>query len=274
MGKIVWLAAYPKSGTTWLRAFLHNFLQQADRPHDINRLTDFSASECDAALYRPYDPRPASLYTDAQVQALRPRVHRDLALASPGPVFVKTHNAVRLVEGAPLLTPQETAGSIYLVRDPRAVAVSYSHHLGRPIDEIIAFMTHDGAATGRDDRQVFERLSSWSSHVQSWTARPHPRLHVMRYEDVLADPVARFGDVIRFLGSEPPADRLDRAVRFSAFDRLREQEQDSGFVERPDTAAIFFRTGKAEAWREVLTAPQITRIEADHAAQMRRFGYL
>jgi Sulfotransferase domain len=274
MGKIVWLAAYPKSGTTWLRAFLHNFLRPADRPHDINRLTDFSAGECDAALYRPYDPRPASLYSDAEVQALRPLVHRDLAQSAPGPVFVKTHNAVLLVEGTPLLTPQETAGSIYLVRDPRAVAVSYSQHLGRPIDEIIAFMAHDGAATGRDDRQVFERLSSWSSHVESWTARPHPRLHVMRYEDMLADPVAHFGGLIRFLGSEPPADRLDRAVRFSAFDRLQEQERDYGFVERPDTAVMFFRTGQADAWRAVLTARQIARIEADHAAQMRRFGYL
>jgi hypothetical protein len=26
MGKIVWLASYPKSGNTWLRAFLHVLL--------------------------------------------------------------------------------------------------------------------------------------------------------------------------------------------------------------------------------------------------------
>jgi hypothetical protein len=275
MGKIVWLGSYPKSGTTWLRAFLHNFLRPADRPHDINRLTDFSASECDAGLYRYHDPRPASHYSMAQVQALRPRVHRDLTRAFPGLVFVKTHNAVVLVEGVPLLTPAVTAGSIYIVRDPRAVALSYSHHLGRSIEETIAFMANDGAATGRgDDRQVFERLGSWSTHVQSWTDRPNPRLHVMRYEDMLADPVASFGAVIRFLGNEPPADRLAQAVRFSAFEVLQEQERRAGFVERPAGAASFFRAGQAQSWRGTLTAAQIGRIETDHGATMRRFGYL
>jgi Sulfotransferase domain len=274
MGNIVWLASYPKSGTTWLRAFLHNFLRPTDRPYDINRLTDFSESECDAQLYRHHDPRPASHYSIAEVQRLRPLVHRDLTKAFPDLVFVKTHNAVLLVEGMPLLTPQVTAGSIYIVRDPRAVAVSYSHHFGMPIDEVIDFMANDGAATGGDDRHVFERLSSWSAHVLSWTQQPNPRLHVLRYEDVLADPAASFGRVIRFLGREPSADRLDQAIRFSAFEVLQEQERQAGFVERPASAKAFFRTGKADAWREALTAAQIGRIERDHAAQMRRFGYL
>ena len=274
MGNIVWLASYPKSGTTWLRAFLHNFLRPTDRPYDINRLTDFSESECDAQLYRHYDSRPASTYSIADVQRLRPKVHRDLTKAFPDLVFVKTHNAVLMVEGMPLLTPQFTAGSIYIVRDPRAVALSYSHHFGRPVDEVIDFMANDGAATGNDDRHVFERLGSWSTHVQSWTQQPNPRLHVMRYEDMLADPVASFGRVIRFLGREPPAERLDQAIRFSAFEVLQEQERQTGFVERPATATEFFRAGKADAWRTILTPAQIGRIEHDHAQQMRRFQYL
>jgi hypothetical protein len=208
------------------------------------------------------------------VQALRPRVHRDLTRASPNVVFVKTHNAVVLVEGAPLLTPEVTAGSIYLVRDPRAVALSYSHHLGRPIEEVIDFMAHDGAAIGNDDRQVFERLGGWSTHVRSWTQRPNPRLHVMRYEDMLSDPRPSFARLIRFLGTEPPPDRLDQAIRFSAFKILQEQETRAGFVERPAGAAAFFRAGAAAAWRQALTPRQIARIEADHAREMRRFGYL
>src|SRR5579859_7534945 len=99
MGNIVWLASYPKSGTTWLRAFLHNFSRPSDQPYDINRLSDFSANECEAALYRAHDPRPASQYSMAEVQRLRPLVHRDLARVAAGPVFVKTHNAVLVVEG-------------------------------------------------------------------------------------------------------------------------------------------------------------------------------
>jgi len=274
MGNIVWLASYPKSGTTWLRAFLHNFLRPSDRPYDINRLTDFAASECDAALYRHYDPRPASQYSAAEVQRLRPLVHRDLTQAFPDLVFVKTHNAVLLVEGMPLLTPQLTAGSIYIARDPRAVALSYSHHLGWTLDDTIAFMANDGAATGNDDRHVFERLGGWSTHVLSWTQQPNPRLHVMRYEDMLGNPAESFGRVIRFLGREPPPDRLDQAIRFSAFAELQEQERRAGFVERPAGAGTFFRSGTADAWRQALTPAQAGRIEHDHGPQMRRFGYL
>ncbi|MEI9983054.1 MAG: sulfotransferase domain-containing protein [Aliidongia sp.] len=274
MGNIVWLASYPKSGTTWLRAFLHNFLRPSEQPYDINRLSDFTANECEASLYQAHDPRPASQYSMAEVQRLRPLVHRDLARLMPELVFVKTHNAVLLVEGKPLLTPEVTAGSIYIVRDPRAVALSYSRHLGWSIDDTIEFMTNDGAAAGGDDRHVFERLASWSSHVLSWTQRSNPRLHILRYEDMLADPHTAFGSIIRFLGREPPAERLDRAIGFSRFELLQDQESRSGFVERPAGAAAFFQTGRADAWREALTPDQAKRIAARHGEQMRRFGYL
>jgi hypothetical protein len=274
MGNIVWLASYPKSGSTWLRAFLHNFLRPSDRPYDINRLGDVTANECEAAHYRAHDPRPASQLSLAEVQMLRPKVHRDLTQLAPDMVFAKTHNAVLLVDGRPLLTPEVTAGSIYIVRDPRAVALSYSRHLGWSIDQTIDFMANDGAATGQDDRHVFERLASWSSHVASWTQQPNPRLHVLRYEDMLTDPPKSFGSVIRFLGREPPAARLDRAIRFSRFDELQAQERSAGFIERPSNADAFFGSGRADAWREALTPEQEARIAQRHGQQMRRFGYL
>jgi Sulfotransferase domain len=274
MGNIVWLASYPKSGSTWLRAFLHNFLRPSDRPYDINRLGDFTANESEAAHYRAHDPRPASQLSLAEIQKLRPKVHRDLTRLAPDLVFAKTHNAVLLAEGVPLLSPEVTAGAIYIVRDPRAVALSYSRHLGWSIDRTIEFMANDGAATGQDDRHVFERLASWSSHVASWTQQPNPQQLVLRYEDMLADPQKSFGTVIRFLGREPPAGRLDRAIRFSRFEELQAQEQRAGFNERPGSAASFFANGRADAWREALTTEQVEHIAERHGAQMRRFGYL
>jgi hypothetical protein len=275
MGNLVWLASYPKSGSTWLRAFLHNYIRASDEPYDINSLMDLSTGESGAARYRRHDPRPASQYSIADVQRMRPLVHRELTLAHPNLVFVKTHNASLLVEGVPLMTPEVTAGAVYIVRDPRDIAVSYSRHLGRSLDETIAFMADPEAATGGTDVKVYERLSSWSIHVHFWTRNPNPLLHVIRYDDMIAAPSETFAGVIRFLGEEPPADRLQRAIRFSAFDELRRQEQASGFIERPlEAVAPFFRSGRLGEWRDVLTADQRTRIERDHAAMMGRFGYL
>ena len=275
MGQIIWIASYPKSGSTWLRAFLHNYVRNAEAPHDINRLMDLTTGESSAARYQRHDPRPPSQYSIADVQALRPLVHRALADAHPGLVFVKTHNALLVVAGVQTITKDVTSGAIYILRDPRDVAISYSHHLGRSIDDTIGVMADVEAATGGTDEKVYERLSSWSAHVHFWTRRPHPELHVMRYEDMAAEPRQTFGGLIRFLGQEPPEDRLDRAVAFSDFAVLRSQEQARGFIEQPArSSGPFFRAGKVGKWQAVLTRAQAARIERDHGELMRRFGYL
>jgi hypothetical protein len=275
MGQVVWIASYPKSGSTWLRAFLHNYVRDPAEPHDINSLMELTTGESSAARYRVHDPRPASQYSIADVQRMRPLVHRDLAAAYPGLVFVKTHNALLVVEGVQTITKDVTAAAIYILRDPRDVVISYSRHLGRPIDETIGIMADVEAATGGSNEKVYERLSSWSAHVHFWTRRPHPELHVLRYEDMLAGPEAAFGGLIRFLGQEPPPERLSRAVRFSDFAVLRAQEQARGFIEQPArSSGAFFRAGRTGQWREMLSPAQIARIERDHGAVMHRFGYL
>jgi hypothetical protein len=275
MGQIIWIASYPKSGSTWLRAFLHNYVRDAETPHDINRLMDLTTGESSAARYRRHDPRPPSQYSIADVQRLRPLVHRALADAHPGLVFVKTHSALLVVEGVQTITKAVTSGAIYVLRDPRDVAISYSRHLDRSIDDTIAILADVEAATGGTDEKVYERLSSWSAHVHFWTRRPHPELHVMRYEDMVAAPCQAFCGLIRFLGQDPPEDRLARAVRFSDFAVLQAQEAARGFIEQPArSSGPFFRAGQVGQWKTVLTRAQQARIERDHGEVMRRFGYL
>lgn len=206
---------------------------------------------------------------------MRPLVHRDLMASDPSLVFVKTHNASLLVEGVPLVTPEVTAGAIYIVRDPRDVAISYSRHLGRSLDATIAMMADPEAATGGTDEKIYERLSTWSVHVHFWTRSGSPQLHVLRYEDMIARPETEFGALVDFLGETAPPEKLARAIRFSGFDELSAQERTNGFVERPAVStAPFFRAGTAGQWREGLSPAQRARIERDHTAMMQRFGYL
>ncbi|HEX3983742.1 MAG TPA: sulfotransferase domain-containing protein, partial [Acidisoma sp.] len=173
-------------------------------------------------------------------------------------------------------TKAVTGGAIYILRDPRDVAISFSRHLGLSLDRTIAFMNDPEAATGGTDTAVYVRLATWSAHVHFWTCRPHPTLHVMRYEDMRTDPTAVFGGLVRFLGQEPPAERLARAIAHSDFDELRRQEEAAGgFVEQPQKAGdAFFRVGQSGQWRGTLTHAQTARIERDHGTVMQRFGYL
>ncbi|HET6309207.1 MAG TPA: sulfotransferase domain-containing protein [Rhodopila sp.] len=275
MGQLVWIASYPKSGNTWVRAFLHNYIRQPESPYDINRLTDLTAADTNAERYTRHDPRAASQYSVADVQRMRPLVQRDLMALDSTLVFVKSHNARLLVAGAPLISPEVTAGAIYIVRDPRDVVVSFSRHRGRSIDDTIAFMAAREAATGGTDKKVFELFSAWSVHVHSWTQLADPRVHVLRFETMVETPQVAFGRLIRWLGQEPEAERLDRAIRFSAFEELQGQEQRGGFKERvAEASGPFFGTGRPGQWRDVLTPAQQARIERDHGAVMRRFGYV
>jgi len=271
LGKIVWLASYPKSGNTWLRVFLHNYINRPDEPASINKLTKLSASECNAAFFHAYLPGPPAAYTTQDVQRVRPQVHRDLTKLHPDLVFIKTHNANRAVHGIPLCTPALTAGAIHIIRDPRDVAVSYAAYTGLPLDETIAFMSQSGAANRGTAQQVFEVLGSWSNHTESWTSAPK-FLH-LRYEDMLNNPTHEFGRIIHYLGGGPDPARLAKAVAFSAFATLAQQESAHGYQAASPTASPFFRQGRAGAWREVLSETQRAKIESDHGPMMKKFLY-
>jgi len=274
MAGIVWLASYPKSGNTWLRAFLHNFLRDPERSHDINKLTDLTAGESMTHLYRAQDPALDRHLTDERVRELRPLVHRTISRSSPDTVLVKTHNALVEDGGYPLISLDLTAGAIYIVRNPLDVVISHSHHYGADLDATIDLLASVGTITNPSATHVAEYHGSWSEHVHSWTSRPSPGLHVMRYEDMLIAPYKSFAAVDRFLQLGSPRDRLERAIRRSSFKVLQEQEKRRGFREKTDVAERFFRAGKAGQWRTVLSQAQVDRVVEAHRDQMARFGYL
>ncbi|MEE8506681.1 MAG: sulfotransferase domain-containing protein [Kiloniellales bacterium] len=273
MGAIIWLASYPKSGNTWARAFLHNLLMNREQPSNINELYTFCLGEDKAEYYNQFDPRPLSTLTAKEVAELRPKVHDLLTKAHPDSVFVKTHNFLGEYEGVPLVTMECTAGAVYIIRNPLDVAISYARHYGISTDEGIEHLGNPVMGSATTDRVVRQVYGSWSTNVKSWAQHPFPSLHVMRYEDMYDRPFKTFGDLGRFLGLNPPRERLRRAIRNCSFKVLQRQERTHGFIER-STHARFFREGKPGQWRKVLSEEQIKRIISDHREQMERFDYV
>ncbi len=276
---IVWIASYPKSGNTWARAFLHNLVKvrngESDE-QDINQMARFSTWELDKKRYAHHlGFEPDNSSHRCEIAATRHAVHREIADAVPGLVFIKTHNSLVMDRGHSTINFAATAGAIYVIRNPLDVAISYAHHSGGSVDDAVTRMAMTDAETNGSDRAVYEVHGSWSQHVWSWTRNPHRALHVIRYEDVLADPNKAFGALARHLLLNATPRQLKKAVERSSFARLQAQEKEKGFRERPPTAdENFFREGRAGQWKEVLTPAQIDRIVRDHGEQMQRFGYL
>jgi hypothetical protein len=276
---IVWIASYPKSGNTWARAFLHNLVKtrngESDE-QDINEMARFSTWELDKKRYAHFlGFEPDNSTHRNEIAATRHAVHRQVADTTEGLIFVKTHNALVMDRGHATVNFAATSGAVYIVRNPLDVAISYAHHAGAPIDDTIEYMSRKDVETEGSDIAVYEVHGSWSQHVWSWTRNNNRALHVMRYEDMLAEPEKSFAALARHLLIEFTPQQLQTAVEHSSFARLQTQEKKRGFRERPPNAdGNFFREGRAGQWKDVLTPAQIDRIVRTHGEQMRRFGYL
>jgi hypothetical protein len=272
---IWWLASYPKAGNTWLRVALATLL--SGRPANINAMPLVSTIANNRALFDLALGVESADLTYEQETNLRPRAYEIWAAEAARPLYCKAHDAYRRTPvGEPLFPTAATLGAVYIVRDPRAVAVSFANHLGEPIDETILRMHDPAAATPpaikRLPRQLRPRLGPWRDHVESWLGAPFP-VHLVRYEDMHRDAHATFAAVAEFLGLPSDRDRIATAVEAAAFPRLQAQEQTSGFIEKPIRATAFFREGRVDGWRQALTAEQASRIVAAHGAVMRRCGY-
>lgn len=278
MSQIVWLASYPKSGNTWFRAFISNFLANRDTPLPIN---EFDTVEIASSRERFDDLMwaEASDMTPDEVENNRPALYRYLAAEAKERMYLKAHDAYAATpRGEPLFPAEATFGAIYFVRNPLDVAISFAHHSGTSVDVSVERMANRHYAFALSHNglhpQLRQRLLSWSEHAISWLDQQSFPVYCMRYEDMLQNASETFRGSLEFLSLPHEPDRLARAIQFSSFGVLRRQEEESGFREKPSSAQLFFRSGQVGQWRTVLTKAQIEQIIASHGEVMRRLGYL
>jgi hypothetical protein len=275
---IIWIASYPKSGNTWTRVFLHNLLSElsgeGDAAQDINRLHQHTVWEIAGPPFERVLGKPISRAIHADIARARSEVQRRMADGRAEPFFVKTHLCLGNDFSYPTINLDATLAAIYIVRNPLDVAISYSHHSGQPIDATIRHMATPGLKSKPLEGKAYEVLGSWSQNVASWMGMTRRPVHLMRYEDMLANPQHTFAALARFLRLKPTVEQIKRAIAKSSFSELRRQEEQHGFKERSAKATQFFREGRAGQWREVLSQKQVEDICSAHAPIMQRFGYL
>ncbi|MEJ2535229.1 MAG: sulfotransferase domain-containing protein [Gammaproteobacteria bacterium] len=266
----------PKSGNTWMRAFLYNLIERPPRPQPLARLPEYFESEADPRWYLPLlGGRAIGDCGPEDIIPLKQAAQQAIAASRPrGSIFTKTHNRLGSWDGHPLHNLGVMAGAIYLVRNPLDVVLSVADHYGLDMDGAIEFMADERTATPSDDEAVTSVLGSWSGHVESWTAQEHPAICVLRYEDLLDRPLKAFTRAAKLLGLAGDKKAIRRAIEFSAFRVLKGQERQEGFVERSPTSKAFFRKGRKNQWVDELSDEQAAQIVERHYEQMERFGYV
>lgn len=278
MSKIVWLASFPKSGNTWVRIFLNNYVADGDEPVPINKL-DESIHACSRVLFDRLIGVPSSDLLSHEVEQYRPWMYVQWAAESTEPLFVKVHEAWRKNGNGRSLFPSEATHSVlHIIRNPLDVVPSLSNHYSQPIEKCIGWLNESqytlAKSGARLNRQFPQLVTDWSMHAQSWVDASPLLVQTIRYEDMLQASTETFSKIVEAAGLLFDDDRLQKAIRFSAFDRLKSQEEAEGFRERLPQTPAFFNKGRMGGWREVLTAVQVQQIIDHHRTTMRRFGYL
>lgn len=265
--KIRWIASYPKSGNTWVRCFIEAYItDNLNINHMYTSLPDIdlhdyqSIAEFDISKLLPLDVvwfRNAVLFNKLM------RTRENL------PTIMKTHMANISFYDIPLIPPQLTHSAIYLVRDPRAIAVSMSRHNNVSIDKTIydmndanSFLSHNGA--------IGHLISTWSENVETWLDTKFPTL-VLRYEDLKADTENSFKKILEVLELDYDETKFNNALKLSSMNNLKKQEEKERFRESQKNDKFF---GSSNPWETELSDTQIKMIELVHYEYMEKFGYL
>lgn len=269
---ITWLASYPKSGNTWLRMMLTAYKQNGhiDINESAHSMSDSMTEYMQAAAFGV----PLDQVGERGMALLRPAaLYRQLVVAQFSPLFMKTHTVHGLIDNAVhTIPPLLTERAIYIVRDPRDVVTSLARHIDLPIEQAALAMANPKYALF-GHRVVPQFLSSWTNNVRTWVESKveYPRL-VLRYEDLMADPIGEMRQVLDFCKMEVDEDRLERAVEACRLDKLKAQEAEKGFVENREERGDFFHRGGSR-WKEELDPAIARQIEKDHGEVMKKFGY-
>ena len=278
MSGIIWLASYPKSGNTWFRIFLTNLLRDSDTPANINELEKSPIASARGIFDQHIGFEASDLSAD-EIDLLRPELYCFLAEEQEEPLFMKIHDAYTLVaDNLPLIPAAATGGALYFIRNPLDVAVSFAHHNGTDYNTAITNMA-DATFTfcGKPKRlhkQLRQKLLTWSDHVLTWNDAAQFPVCMLRYEDMKAQPLETFSRAVCFAGLPHNEEQIKKALAFSKFEVVQQQEEAEGFQEKSAASRRFFRKGESGSWREELNDEQVQRIIADHREVMQRFGYL
>jgi hypothetical protein len=234
------LVSYPKSGNTWVRFLLANLIypNEAVGFANINRLL----------------PAPGVLSKKFLKTLPRPRI-----LKSHEPFDVRFRKV------------------IYLVRDPRDVAVS-EYYFDRKKRYIAPEMTLEQFIKPFLAGET-SSYGSWWEHTASWIGPRHgnPSFLLVRYEDLLADSVGETGKIAEFLGIDADEERLKAAVERSSADRMRKLEQQDANkwtgTKNTRKDIPFVRAAKSGGWKESLPRPLVEQIEVAWFPLMNFLGY-
>jgi hypothetical protein len=167
---IIWLASYPKSGNTFLRALLSAYLFTKDGNFNFESLKNIKQFPDNGI----FEKLGINISDEKEVVKNYINVQKEINKRDKQNIrFLKTHSALNDLNGYKFTDLNNCLGTIYIVRDPRNIVKSYSNHNQISLDratEIIKEVRTIGGIKSSTDRtnETITHVGSWSSNYTSW----------------------------------------------------------------------------------------------------------
>lgn len=236
------IVSYPRSGNTWTRFLIANLLHP-EQPATFANIEH--------------------LVPDAEAQSNR------MLKQIQRPRYIKSHEYF----------DHRYRRVIYIVRDPRDVALSYynfarkyrhiddSYPLDRYVDDFVS-----GRLSSAD-------WGTWGENVGTWiSARAKdPNFLLLRYEDMIENPARDLSRIAEFFRIDAGSDRLATVIERSSAQRMRELEQKQGdewvSTKNHRKDIPFVGAASSGGWKSNLPTESVARIESEWGALMRFLNY-
>ena len=282
---IVWLASYPKSGNTWLRAFITSLLSKSTGENSLENMRAIRAYPLTDDFYNLLDD-----FSDFKKIAKNWETSQNIINLQKKIKILKTHHQLCKIDNFLFTNYKNSLATIYVVRDPRNVITSLMHHYSlKNYNEALKFIFDEHRFSGRlDKKENLKRktefptyISSWQNHFNSWKNFKKNFL-LIKYEDLINRPEKTFNKISKFLeiiiNIKITNEKINEAIIKSSFKNLKKSEEKFGFSEAPisdlNETKKFFNLGPKNDWKDLLPNQIRLEIEKKFQKEMMELGYL
>ncbi len=272
---ILWLSSYPKSGNTWARIFLTNYLfEETDNPFgNIDKINSYPRKK----YFNFLEKKDFTTLTERENSFKQYILSQEKINLNGELNLLKSHSFCGALNSNNFSNSNNTAGFIYFVRDPRSVAISLAHHNSETIENVVKMMINKNQFMQPDNNDgLIEFFSSWKFNYLSWKNSKYPKL-IIKYESMKKNPYESFKSMLNFISKfkkiEINENKIHKIIKKCEFTNLQNFEKKKGFKERKGND-LFFRKGIVDEWKNRLPKNLNEQIKKEFKDEMDELGYL